>query len=157
MLKVDVEYDELEHTKMYGAVHYGKIRIRASFRSAFEHMQPLLHKAVAGALMSPLPARTGSTYMLYVDGVKRKHVASRFGETPAPLTGRLANSVRVVYDGTELKVVELAPYAKYLEGEMAARVGGSRFRPHLRRLCSPYDETFRDVLQEKMHYALHGE
>jgi hypothetical protein len=151
---VKQEYNYKQHEKLHGMVRYGRIRIRDSICPAFQHMEPIFHKAVYGALISSSPPRTGRVYELSVNGTKRQHTASRFGEVPAPLTGQLADSVAIVYDATNLQIVELAPHAKLLEGRKASMLREKRFRPHLAKLCNPKNVYLRNILQTKMDKAI---
>lgn len=139
---------------MHNMVELGKGRLRLSIGDAFQHMSPIFKRAVQKPLANPLPQRTGREYLLYVNGVQKKHIASRFGEVPAPLTGELADSVFVVYDHSDLQVIELAPHAKYLEGRHAAMIGGKTFRPHLAKLCNPHNMELKNIMETKLHQRI---
>jgi len=149
-----IEYDEARHAKLHDMVLDAQKRINASMQDAFAHMKPLFISSVSNALASAEPLRTGREYLLFINGMRKKHIASRYGEIPAPITGRLADSVAVGYAGNELYVVETAPYAKFLEGRQAE--GTVRYRPHLARLCNTRNLQFRNVLLQKMHKHIQG-
>lgn len=149
-----IVYDKARHDELHDMVFLAKPRLQIAAQNTFAHMESILGGAVEEALMNSSPARTGRIYQLYVRGKIIEHIASRFGETPAPITGKLSQSVVVKYAGDRLDIFETADYAKYLEGQEAE--GTIRWRPHMAKLTQPHNITFKNVLLQNSHKEIQG-